>query len=210
MKTKYTLQLTALTSVAVLAASSALADARDPGAFYTGLGYGQCTTDFKDPSRFTGTVDDDVDCYALLVGWDHGRSERFYYEFEYRKYDKTRFDGTFDGVPDTGTIEADTIGLFVGYAYPLNEQFSVGGRVGVVREDVEEKEVFGGVPETNSGSGTEPAFGVRVRWRPSPSWLIQLAWDRQMDLGEEGKTGEGDADGFMLTGAYRFGNVAHH
>ena len=34
--------------------------------------------------------------------------------------------------------------------------------------------------------------------------------DRTFDLGEKNSTGEGDSDAYLLTVAYRFGNVLHH
>ncbi len=200
----------ALSVVNVLFNLPAAAVDPDPGAYYVGAGYGLCTTDFKDSSRFEGSVDDEMHCASFLLGWDIGRSERFFFEVEYRDYEDTTFDGTFDGVSDTGNIEAETYGVFVGYAYPFGPNFSIGTRAGLVHESVSESEIFGGTPESRSSSGSEPSTGLKARYRPTPNLLIQAAWDRTFDLGEQNSTGEGDADAYTLSIAYRFGNVMHH
>jgi len=93
----------------------------------------------------------------------------------------------------------------VGYRYPVTNAFSLGGRVGAAYADVDESEVFGGIPESNSASGTHPYGGVTARYRFNDRFTLGLNYDRYFDVGEKNKTGEGDIDVIGLQAEFWFG-----
>jgi hypothetical protein len=189
-----------------------------------GAGAGVCSYDPKDRSLFDGNVDDSDTCLRL-IGRVHGDREppqRLipqkgdpvivpngpFGELGFSDLGETGFDGEWlgTGIPtsDVGTIEKKAWHLAVGYSYPMIRRLGIFGRVGYAFWDVEEEEVFGGIPESHDASGEDPLFGLGLNVGLLKSLLLELEWSRYMNVGEEGVTGEDDLDAATLTFLYRF------
>ncbi len=162
-------------------------------------------TDFKDYSSFQGSQDRSAMGWKLSGVYDPGVKEKIVIAGGYHKMGDTTFSGTWQGVSDEGTIETDAFEFSVAYRYPFSENFSAGGRIGAANVDVEEREVFGGVPESNSASETVPFGGLVMRYAFNESWGVSAHFDRYLDVGEVGVTGEGDIDVFGVAADFRFG-----
>lgn len=177
-----------------------------PATIRAGLAMVMDESNFKDASLFQGSQDRKNLGWKIFGAYDPGRKERVVFEGGYQQLGDTDFDGLYQGIEDRGTIETTTIDVSVGYRYPFTEQFSAGGRVGASYVDVEENEDFGGVPYSSSASETIPFGGVVLRYGIGDDWGVSAHWDRYLDVGEEGETGEGDIDVYGISVDFRFGS----
>lgn len=179
--------------------------AQKEGTISGGLGFAISNTDFKDPSLFQGDQDSSDTGWKVFGRYDPGRRERIVFEGGYQRMGDTTFDGLFQGVSDQGTIETEVVELSVGYRYPLSDKFSAGGRIGAANVDVQEREVFGGVPESSSASETIAYGGVVIRYAFSRKAGLSAHYDHYPDVGKVGATGEGDIGVFGISVDYQFG-----
>jgi len=185
-----------------------------------GAGAGVCTYDPKDREKFEGEVDDGDTCLRVIgrIHGDREPPERLipqkgdpvivpngpFGELGFSDLGETGFDGEWLGTEDVGTLESKAWHLAVGYSYPLIRRLGIFGRVGYAFWDVEENEVFGGVPESHSASGEDPLFGVGLNVGLLKRLFLELEWSRYMDVGERDETGEGDLDAATFTLVFHF------
>ncbi|MDJ0910710.1 MAG: outer membrane beta-barrel protein [Woeseiaceae bacterium] len=162
-------------------------------------------TDFKDLSVFSGSQDKSDTGWKVFLGFDPGQRERIVFEGSYQQMGEATFDGLFQGVTDTGTIETDVLEVNVGYRYPFTQSFSAGGRVGLAYADISEEEIFGGTPEARSTDETIAYGGLVVRFAPSSNWAILAYYDYFPDVGKQDVTGEGDIGVLGIGAEFRFG-----
>jgi opacity protein-like surface antigen len=108
-------------------------------------------------------------------------------------------------MPDYGTLEATAFHAAVGYGYPLTRRLGIFGRVGYAFWDVDEDEVFDGIPESHSASGSDLLYAAGLNVGLSRRWVLDVEWTRYQDVGEVGETGQGDIDAVTATVLYRFG-----
>jgi hypothetical protein len=162
-------------------------------------------TDYKDYSLFEGSQDRGNIGWKIFGQYDPGKKDRIVFEGGYQQLGDTKFDGLYQGTPDQGTIETKTIEVSAGYRYPFTEKFSAGGRLGAASVDVEEREIFGGVPYASSASETIPFGGLVFRFAVGDKWGLTAHWDRYLDAGKVGQTGEGDIDVYGISADFRFG-----
>jgi hypothetical protein len=189
-----------------------------------GVGAGVCSYDPKDRSQFDGKVDDGDSCIRA-IGRLHGDKEppkRIipekgepvlvpngpFGELGYSDLGQTGFDGMWlgTGTPttDVGTIDAKAWHAGAGYSYPLVRRLGIFGRVGYAFWDVDENEIFGGVPESHSASGQDLLFGGGLNVGLMKTLMLELEWSRYMNVGTKDETGEGDVDAATATLVYRF------
>ena len=163
-------------------------------------------SDFKDYSLFQGSQDRSDMGWKLYGEFDPGVKEKVVFEGGYAQMGDTTFDGLWQGVSDQGTIETDLFEASVGYRYPFTEKFSAGGRVGAAYVDVQEDEIYAGTPESHSASETVPFGGVVFRYAIGERWGIAAHYDRYLDVGKVGETGEGDIEVYGINADFRFGD----
>lgn len=162
-------------------------------------------TDFKDYSQFQGDHDRSDMGWKVYGEFDPGVKEKVVLEVGYAQMGDTSFDGLWEGVSDRGTIETELIEASYGYRYPFSERFSAGGRLGAAYVDVREDEVYGGVPETHEVAETVPFGGVVLHYAVGERWAVAAHYDRYIDVGKVGQTGEGDIEVYGVTADFRFG-----
>ena len=125
-------------------------------------------------------------------------------ELGYVRHGNMDFNGLWLGTPDTGTIKADGFLLGLVYTRRLNDRFDLFASGGAHRWKVKENEVFGGMPESRSASGTSPYLGLGGRYWIRSNIAIRGSWERFVNVGDQGKTGEGDIDNLWLGIDYLF------
>jgi hypothetical protein len=177
------------------------------GSYSAGFGPTVNCSNFKDPLLFVGKEDHNNIGIRLYGRYDPGMTERFVVEGGYTKVGDTKFDGLWQGVPDTGKIETEMVEANVGYRYPFTEKFSAGGRIGATYVDVKENENFGGTPFSASASETIPYGGIVARFAINKSWGVTAFYDHYPDVGKVGQTGEGDMEVFGVNFDFRFGGT---
>jgi len=106
----------------------------------------------------------------------------------------TAFDGEWDGVSDVGTIDKTGIRASVLGIWPITEKFSLFGKAGMCRWEVDEAEVYAGIPESHSADGTDPTFGIGVGFKLTDRIGFRGEWERFLDVGEVDVTGQDDVD----------------
>jgi hypothetical protein len=70
---------------------------------------------------------------------------------------------------------------------------------------VEEEEIFGGVPESHSASGSDTMFGFGLQSEVFKRCGLRFEWERFMNVGDENQTGEDDIDVIWGSVIYFFG-----
>ena len=128
------------------------------------VGFNTNSTNFKNTSVFEGSDKSNDIGFTIRGVFDPGRPEHTVIDGGYQKLGKTKFDGTFEGTPDTGTIETEMFTLSVGYRHPFTDRFSAGGRIGAAATSIDEDEIFGGTPESRSASETVPFGGIMLKY----------------------------------------------
>lgn len=163
------------------------------------------TSDFKNSSIFDGSDSSSGTGFSVKGQYDPGQKDKIVYSFGYQQIGDTEFDGTYMGVDDVGTIETEMITADVTYRYPFTDKFSAGGRLGAAAVDVDERELFGGVPERHTASEVVPFGGISLKYRFTDRVAISGDYDRYLDVGKDGETGEGDIDVWGLSLHIGFG-----
>ena len=183
--------------LAALLASPAFASKKSALKSYFGVAVSSDSTDYKNPDFFSGDVDDSTG-YSIWAGYPI--LPYLAAEVGYTKIGDADFDGLWQGFDDQGTIKADGIRVSVLGAIPIGNRFSVFGRVGMYAWNVDESEVFDGVPESYSESGTDLIYGAGFQVMLTEKLLdLRAEWVRSEGVGEFGEgTGSGDTDSFSV------------
>ena len=162
-------------------------------------------SNFKSPLDYSGPEDHDKFGVRVFGQYDIGMRDHVVIDLGYSQVGDTEFDGLFQGVPDQGKIETETIQASVGYRYPFTDSFSAGGRIGAAYVDVSESELFDGVPYSASASETIVYGGIVGRFAINKNWGVSMFFDHYPDVGEAGQTGEGDLEVYGIGFDFRFG-----
>lgn len=125
-------------------------------------------------------------------------------EAGYVRHGDMKFDGLWGGVPDSGKIEADGYIVGVVYTRRVDSRLDLFANVGAHWWDVEENEVYDGIPLRSEASGTSPYYGVGGRYWFHPKAAVRASIERYADVGEDGVTGEGNIDSVWLGVDYSF------
>ncbi|MEX0958557.1 MAG: outer membrane beta-barrel protein [Burkholderiales bacterium] len=99
--------------------------------------------------------------------------------------------GTFLGTPFTATIETTGLTAHAVGILPLNEQFSLLGKLGLIRWDMDANVSVGGVSGNVSEDGIDFALALGAQYNISRSIGVRAEWDFYKDLGNS-ETGEDD------------------
>lgn len=197
---------------AVLMAASTTVAAAPAGDAYIGVGFGQARYDVSAS---------DLDAAALAAGFGSSSSSVDDNSAAWKLFAGFRFHENFGiegGWVDLGDIDTTTVttgpsatvngeveasGLFVdavGYI-PINDRFTLYGKVGVFRADVEARVavVAGGAAATASADDDsfEAKFGVGLSYDFTEQFGARLEYERYNDVGDD-NTGEGDVDLWLL------------
>ena len=142
--------------------------------------------------------DDRVSAWKLGAGYQFSR--HFALEVSYADFDgfsttttTTGPAGTILGEIDGKAYSLDAVGIL-----PLNPNFDLFAKIGAHYWDVDARvaAVVGGATATinSSDDGTDWKFGVGARWNFTPSFGVQLEWERYNNVGNSNTTGKSDID----------------
>ena len=196
---------TAMVAGAMLALLPGCANTPVDGALKARLDVFRNCSNFKNRQLFDGSEKHDDFGWRLSGEFDPGMSDRVVVGLGYSQVGDTKFDGLWQGVPDTGTIETETYEANVGYRYPFTDTFSAGARIGAAYVDVSESELFDGVPYSASASETIVYGGIVGRFAINKSWGVSMFFDHYPDVGKDGETGEGNLEVYGIGVDFRFG-----
>lgn len=183
-----------VTSIALaLACGAANADG-----WYAGAGGGQ--SKMKEPAKaLAGTSFDDKDsAWKGFVGYQF--QEPVALELSY--VDFGQFVGS--GVAASDVFDATGATLSVLGGVPFNRTFSLIGRAGVTRWDVDDVYAVPGNSGAPSASGTSFSFGAGAQIDFTRLFGLRVEWERFRDVGEDDTTGESDVDLMSASLVFRF------
>jgi len=172
-----------------LVAVSTPALSQDTG-WYAGLGIGQS----KAKDACTDIVGPVISCDDTDTAWKIFGGYQFNANFgaELGYTDLGEVSATFAGF-GSATFKSKGIELLGVGTYPINQQFSVFGKLGFFRWDLDFNDGTGLVGSA-SESGTDLTYGFGVKYNFTKNVALRVEWQRYTDVGETNTTGMADVD----------------
>lgn len=161
-----------------LALSGALAATHASAQFFLGGSIGQSDVDDEITTGLidSGTVDGKDTAWKIFGGYMFNR--HFGIEAAYINAGEVSYSGTFSGFPVTGgKVELTAFNVSVLGNLPINEQFSVFGKVGLFSWEAEASDITGGFPFSGSEDGTDISFGVGVGYNFTPNFGVRAEYE---------------------------------
>jgi hypothetical protein len=127
--------------------------------------------------EFNGTVDKDSSGFSIGAGMR--LNANLDVELNYVDFGEASWNGTWQGFPSTGTIEADGIAPSLIGSYPISDSHGIDifGELGLLFWNADENEIFDGSPEPGFSESDNDIFygiGVRGRFGESLGWRFKI------------------------------------
>jgi OmpA-OmpF porin, OOP family len=151
--------------------------AQDAG-FFVGGSVGQSDIDDEITTGLidSGTVDGKDTAFKIFGGYMFNR--HFGVEAAYIDLGEVSYSGTFFGAPVTGgTVELTAFNVSVLGNFPVNEQFSVFGKIGLFSWEAEANDTTGGIPFSADDDGTDVSFGVGVAYNFTRNFGLRAEYE---------------------------------
>lgn len=142
------------------------------------------------------SVDESDVGYKLQLGYMINRN--FGVEGGWVDLGKFTYNASFIGGSANGDIKASGFNIAGIGVLPLDNNFSLFGKLGTINAKVKASVSATGPGGAASGSASDtewsPNYGLGVMYNLSPKMAIRAEWERFDKLGDKNKTGEGDVD----------------
>ncbi len=178
--------------LAALSLGSAPAISQDAGG-YVGFNFGQSKA--KDFCEGATTCDDKDTALSIFAGYQINKNLGV--EFGYTDLGEASASGPVFGIPVTATGEVSGFEFSAVGTIPLNQQFSLYGKLGFFMWDADLKGTVGGIPVSVSDDGTDLTFAFGARYSFTKNVSAQLQWQRY-------EIDDGDIDVIGLGLLFRF------
>ena len=173
MKIRKVLLASGLALSGLLAATQASAQAFVGGSF----GKSDIDSEITDGLITSGSVDGKDTGFKVFGGYMFNR--HFGVEGAYVNLGEVSYSGDFFGLPVTGgKVEVSGFNVAALGSYPITEQFSVFGKIGLFIWEVEASDTTGGVPFSAKEDGTDISFGVGLGYNFTRNLGVRLEWER--------------------------------
>jgi len=177
----------------ILAASIVFSGAVSAGgAFYAGAGVGQSDVDAD--AGLSSFSDTDIG-WKIFGGYEFNK----YFAVEGAWVDLGDFSDTvIDPIfflPGKGKLEIDGLAISAVGSYPINEAFTVFGKLGIWAWDAEVKSSLSGL--SSDDDGTDVMFGAGGSYNFTKAISVRAEWERFEADGD-------DADLLSISGVYKF------
>lgn len=160
--------LVAVLFLSVLGLIAPFSHAAEPG-FYLGGSIGQTSADICD--GLSGCDDEDTG-FKIFGGYSFNKN--FAIEGGYFNPGESRVSGPGGFLSIEGSsIFVDAVGII-----PLNEKFSLLGKIGLQRWEAEAKGVVLGAPVSESDDGTDLKFGLGAQFDITQNFGARVEWER--------------------------------
>jgi len=169
--------VTALLALCCLAAAS---QALARGPFYVGASAGRSDIDNEIvfPGLITsGTADGKDTGYKIFGGYEF--NQYFGVEISLVDLGKVKYSGSYLGAPVTGG-RVEVVGLngsAVGIV-PVNESFSLFGKLGIFAWEARWSDVTGGLPQRATDNGADLSIGAGFTVNFTKNFSARLEWER--------------------------------
>ena len=202
-------QITAATILSVAMASAFAGDWYGVGS----IGQSKTKDSFKSTfdsglpaGGLTSSMDDTDTGYKLQLGYKF--TPNWAIEGGYVDLGKLNYNATYTGPPAgnaSGEVKAHGWNVAGVGTYPLNNQFSLFGKLGVIDAKIE-----GSLNDTNGNGGSISKTKVKTNWglganyNVSKQWGLRAEWERFSKLGDSNSIGESDVDLLSVGLVYNF------
>ena len=196
---KVTVKFIALMSLASVQIFQ-LSYAQEENKFYIGAGVGH--SDQKDScDGIAGSCDDTDTAWKLFVGYKF--NPYISAEGGYIDFGESDADDVILGIPVSAEAEVDGFFLAGIGSWPINERFSVFGKLGVLFWDVEVDASGGGVSVSEDETGTDILFGLGGEYSFTNQLAARIEWERFDGVGDS-DVGNTDIDLFSASLIFSF------
>ncbi|HSA70435.1 MAG TPA: outer membrane beta-barrel protein [Burkholderiales bacterium] len=182
------MQIRKALAACALLLSGALTASHAYAQFFVGGSIGQSDIDDEITAGLitSGTVDGKDTAWKILGGYMFNR--HFGVEAAYVNLGEVSYSGAFGLLPVTGgKVELTAFNVSALGALPINEQFSLFGKIGFFGWEAEASDTTGGVPFSAEDDGTDISFGVGVMFNFTPSFGVRAEYEFfQTDIGDAG------------------------
>lgn len=166
-------------SAAALALSGALAATQVSAQAFVGGSLGQ--SDFDDEVT-NGLIDANRQVDGKDTAWKifggYMFNRHFGLEGAYVNLGEVSYSGSFLGAPVTGgKLEVTGFNVAAIGSYPVTEEFSVFGKIGLFIWDAEANDTTGGVPFSGKEDGTDLSFGVGIGYQFTRNLGLRAEWE---------------------------------
>ena len=147
--------LASMTTAVLLSLSATGMAEDDKRGFYAGVSMERHTLD----ENFDGVpIDDDSTGYQILAGY---RINRFVgFEAAWKDFGEVKGNTVVMGVPASASAEADGFSIAINGYIPVTEKIAIRGQLGSVSWDAQGNINVGGVPMSDSDSGSDVFWGI--------------------------------------------------
>lgn len=157
---------------AFLAISAPAAAQQSDMGFYIGGAYGMSSFDIDTAGITNPSVDDSDSGFKIFGGYQFSRN--WGVEVGYVDFGKAGIRGSILGTPFNGDLGVTALTVAGTGTMPMNESFSLLGKVGIWNWDAKASVAALGTVGTASDSGTDLFFGVGLRYNLSKNLGLQL------------------------------------
>lgn len=162
----------------VLALAGSLAATQASAQAFVGGSFGQSDIDEEITTGLidSGTVDGKDTGWKIFGGYMFNR--HFGVELAYVNLGEVSYSGTFGGAPVTGgKVEVTGFNIAALGSYPISEQFSVFGKLGLFMWDAEASDTTGGVPFSDTADGTDISLGIGISYNFTRNLALRAEYE---------------------------------
>jgi OOP family OmpA-OmpF porin len=186
----------AASGIVVSSAAMAQAKSADQG-FYAGARIGQSKVDID----CTGASCEDTDtAFGIFGGYKINRN--FAVEAGYTDFGKVN--ATVAVPAATLEVKSNAFEVVGVGALPLNQQFSVYGKLGFYRGEAKASATLGAFSGSQKETNTDLTLGVGVQYNFNPQLGVRGEWQRYGSMGGDSIGGTFDLDVFAVGVTYKF------
>jgi len=164
--------------------------------WFVGGSIGQSKVDIDTSTFAPGATADDKDTSFRVFG-GYQFNKHFGVELGYA----TLGEATVNEPGVVSTFEAKAFDLVAVGTLPINEQFSVFGKLGMYKGDLDASDTTGA---SLSESSTDMTYGIGVQYNFNKNLGIRAEWQQYKALGNKDTIGESDVDVMSIGVVYRF------
>lgn len=129
-------------------------------------------------------------------------------EAGYIDFGKTTYKANYTGGSAQGSLKAGGADMAVLASLPINDEFSVFGKAGLVYANVKSSLSAGAPAGLASGDTSanvfRPLFGLGANYKLTQNVDLRADYDHVSGLGDSGKTGKMDSNMFSMGAVYNF------
>ena len=185
-----------LATSGLVVSSAAMAQAKDQG-FYAGARIGQSKVDID----CTGASCSDSDTAVGIFG-GYQINRNFAVEAGYTDFGK--FNATVTVPAATLEIKSNAFEVVGVGALPLNQQFSIYGKLGFYRGEAKAHATLGTLSGSQNETNTDLTLGVGVQYNFNPQLGVRGEWQRYSSMGGDSIGGTFDLDVLAVGVTYKF------